>query len=197
MAIGVGAVILLTSLGEGARRYVTEQFASIGSNLIIVFPGRNETTGFFPGAIGVPHDLTLEDVEAILRSVPRGVAHRAGGGGRGDGRQRRAAPHHPGDGLDARHDRGAGVQHRAGQLPARRRRAPRRAGGRARLQDRDRALPGRAGGRRLGAHRRPARPGHRRASSRAASRSASTSTTSRSSRWRPRCSSSTAPGCSG
>jgi hypothetical protein len=69
MAIGVGAVILLTSLGEGARRYVTEQFASIGSNLIIVFPGRNETTGFFPGAIGVPHDLTLEDVEAILRSV--------------------------------------------------------------------------------------------------------------------------------
>src|SRR5688572_14566127 len=70
MAIGVGAVILLTSLGEGARRYVTEQFASIGSNLIIVFPGRNETTGFFPGAIGVPHDLTLEDVEAILRSVP-------------------------------------------------------------------------------------------------------------------------------
>jgi putative ABC transport system permease protein len=70
MAIGVGAVILLTSLGEGARRYVTEQFASIGSNLIIVFPGRNETTGFFPGAIGVPHDLTLEDVEAVLRSVP-------------------------------------------------------------------------------------------------------------------------------
>jgi putative ABC transport system permease protein len=70
MAIGVGAVILLTSLGEGARRYVTEQFASIGSNLVIVFPGRNETTGFFPGAIGVPHDLTLEDVEAVLRSVP-------------------------------------------------------------------------------------------------------------------------------
>jgi putative ABC transport system permease protein len=69
MSIGVGAVILLTSLGEGARRYVTEQFSSIGSNLIIVFPGRNETTGFFPGAIGVPHDLTLQDVEAILRTV--------------------------------------------------------------------------------------------------------------------------------
>jgi putative ABC transport system permease protein len=61
---------LLTSLGEGARRFVTEQFASIGSNLVIVFPGRNETTGFFPGAIGVPHDLTLEDVEALLRAVP-------------------------------------------------------------------------------------------------------------------------------
>jgi len=69
MSIGVGAVILLTSLGEGARRYVTEQFSSIGSNLVIVFPGRNETTGFFPGSIGVPNDLTLEDVEAVLRSV--------------------------------------------------------------------------------------------------------------------------------
>ncbi|HVR29283.1 MAG TPA: ABC transporter permease [Thermoanaerobaculia bacterium] len=69
MSIGVGAVILLTSLGEGARRYVTDQFSSIGSNLVIVFPGRNETTGFFPGSIGVPHDLTLEDVEAVLRSV--------------------------------------------------------------------------------------------------------------------------------
>jgi putative ABC transport system permease protein len=73
MSIGVGAVILLTSLGEGARRYVTEQFSSIGSNLVIVFPGRNETTGFFPGSIGVPHDLTLQDVEAVLRSVPEVV----------------------------------------------------------------------------------------------------------------------------
>ena len=78
MAIGVGAVILLTSLGEGARRYITEQFASIGSNLIIVFPGRNETTGFFPGAIGVPHDLTLEDVEAVLRAVEASLADFSG-----------------------------------------------------------------------------------------------------------------------
>jgi len=70
MSIGVGAVVLLTSLGEGARRYVTDQFSSIGSNLVIVLPGRNETTGFFPGSIGVPNDLTLEDAEAVLRSVP-------------------------------------------------------------------------------------------------------------------------------
>ena len=33
MAIGVAAVVLLTSLGEGARRYVTGEFASLGSNL--------------------------------------------------------------------------------------------------------------------------------------------------------------------
>jgi putative ABC transport system permease protein len=70
MAIGVGAVVILTALGEGARRYVTDQFASIGSNLLIVLPGRTETSGF-PGAVpGVPNDLTLEDAEAVRRRVP-------------------------------------------------------------------------------------------------------------------------------
>jgi putative ABC transport system permease protein len=48
MAIGVAAVILLTALGEGARRYVTGEFASLGTHLLIVFPGRNETTGGAP-----------------------------------------------------------------------------------------------------------------------------------------------------
>ena len=38
MAIGVAAVVVLTSLGEGARRFVTGEFASLGSNLVIVFP---------------------------------------------------------------------------------------------------------------------------------------------------------------
>ena len=45
MAIGVAAVIMLTALGEGARRYVVGQFASIGSNLLVVVPGKTETTG--------------------------------------------------------------------------------------------------------------------------------------------------------
>jgi putative ABC transport system permease protein len=70
VAIGVAAVIALTALGEGARRYVTAQFASIGTNVLIVLPGRTETTGGVPGFGGVPHDLTLEDVEAIRRGVP-------------------------------------------------------------------------------------------------------------------------------
>lgn len=70
MSIGVAAVVLLTALGEGARRYVTGQFSTLGSNLIIVVPGRNETTGAFPGITGVPNDLTLLDAEAVLRGVP-------------------------------------------------------------------------------------------------------------------------------
>jgi putative ABC transport system permease protein len=69
VAIGVAAVLLLTSLGEGARRYVTGEFALLGSNLVIVLPGKAETTGVVPVAGGVPHDLTLDDVDALRRRV--------------------------------------------------------------------------------------------------------------------------------
>ena len=40
MAIGVGSVVILSTLGEGARRYVIGQFSNLGTNLIIVLPGR-------------------------------------------------------------------------------------------------------------------------------------------------------------
>ena len=70
VAIGVAAVIALTALGEGARRYVIGQFASLGTNLLIVLPGKTETTGGMPGLGGVPHDLTLEDAQAVVRGVP-------------------------------------------------------------------------------------------------------------------------------
>jgi putative ABC transport system permease protein len=65
VAIGVAAVILLTSLGEGARAYVVREFAAMGSNLLVVLPGKTETSGLAPLLGGAPHDLTLEDVEAI------------------------------------------------------------------------------------------------------------------------------------
>ncbi len=69
MAIGVAAVILLTALGEGARRYVTGEFASLGTHLLIVFPGRNETTGGAPPMLNeTPRDLTLADAMALKRS---------------------------------------------------------------------------------------------------------------------------------
>jgi putative ABC transport system permease protein len=68
MALGVGAVVVLTALGEGARRYVLNQFASIGTNILIVLPGRAETTGAMPGALTgeTPRDLTLDDAKALL-----------------------------------------------------------------------------------------------------------------------------------
>ncbi len=69
MAIGVAAVVLLTSLGETGRRYITDEFASLGTNLLIVMPGRNETTGGQPPVMGTtPRDLTIGDALALRRS---------------------------------------------------------------------------------------------------------------------------------
>ena len=69
VAIGVASVIVLTSLGEGARTYVIDQFASLGTNILIVVPGRTETTGGLPGIGGVANDLTIADAEALARDV--------------------------------------------------------------------------------------------------------------------------------
>jgi len=71
VAIGVAAVLLLTALGEGARRYVINQFSSLGTNLIIVVPGHTDTTGEMPGVGGTPHDFTLDDAIAIERQIPQ------------------------------------------------------------------------------------------------------------------------------
>ncbi|TAN77873.1 MAG: FtsX-like permease family protein [Gallionella sp.] len=70
MSIGVASVVVLTGLGEGARRYVINQFSSLGSNLLIVFPGRTETAGFGPGMLlgQIPRELGLDDAQALLRS---------------------------------------------------------------------------------------------------------------------------------
>ncbi|RMG51622.1 MAG: ABC transporter permease, partial [Gammaproteobacteria bacterium] len=68
MAIGVASVVLLTGLAEGARHYVQQQFSSLGSHLIIVVPGRNETTGGPPPLLGTtPQPLTLDDALALRR----------------------------------------------------------------------------------------------------------------------------------
>jgi putative ABC transport system permease protein len=69
VAVGTAAVIALTALGEGARRYIVGEFASLGSNLVIVLPGKVETTGGPPFG-GVTHDLTIDDFMAIAR-LPR------------------------------------------------------------------------------------------------------------------------------
>jgi hypothetical protein len=87
VSIGVAAVVVLTALGDGARRYVTNQFAAIGSNILIVFPGKTETTGGMPGFGGVPHDLTLDDAVAIRHDLI-GVEKLAPSPGHGDRRPR-------------------------------------------------------------------------------------------------------------
>lgn len=69
MSIGVASVIILTALGEGARNYVTAEFSSLGTNLVIVIPGRSETSGANPATMmGITErDLTLDDAIALYR----------------------------------------------------------------------------------------------------------------------------------
>ena len=69
VAFGAASVVLLSSLGEGARRYVLDEFTQLGTHLLIVLPGRNETAGGPPPLLGeTPRDLTLQDALALLRS---------------------------------------------------------------------------------------------------------------------------------
>jgi putative ABC transport system permease protein len=69
MSIGVAAVVVLTALGDGARRYVVQEFSALGTNLVIVLPGRSETRGFNPANLvtETPRDLSVDDANALLR----------------------------------------------------------------------------------------------------------------------------------
>jgi putative ABC transport system permease protein len=90
IAIGITAVILLTSIGEGTRRYLIAEFTQFGTNILQINPGKTETMGM-PGVLGgTTHKLTLDDAEAlgrlpsVQRSVPLAFGQaRVEGNGRG------------------------------------------------------------------------------------------------------------------
>lgn len=70
ITIGVTAVLLLTALGEAAKGFVVNEFAGIGTNLVIVLPGKVETSsGSSPTFGGTVRDLTIDDAEAIRRQA--------------------------------------------------------------------------------------------------------------------------------
>ncbi|MEE8210288.1 MAG: ABC transporter permease [Acidiferrobacterales bacterium] len=66
IAIGIAAVVLLTSIGEGVHKYVLAEFTQFGSNLIGVNPGRTTTHGI-PGMLPTVRPLTIADAEALRR----------------------------------------------------------------------------------------------------------------------------------
>jgi putative ABC transport system permease protein len=70
IAIGICSVLLLTALGEGARVWVESQFMALGSNILIVIPGRTETRGGPPMAHSTTRDITLEDMMTVQRHMP-------------------------------------------------------------------------------------------------------------------------------
>jgi putative ABC transport system permease protein len=70
MSIGVAAVVLLTGIGNGARLYIVDQFSSLGTNLVIIIPGRADTVSNTPATLvgETPRELTLEDMKALQRN---------------------------------------------------------------------------------------------------------------------------------
>lgn len=66
--IGVGSVIAMVSVGQGAKAQVEAQIASIGSNMLMVFPGSTTAAGVRAGS-GAATTLTEEDVKAIQKEL--------------------------------------------------------------------------------------------------------------------------------
>ncbi|MGQ9903494.1 MAG: ABC transporter permease [Anaerolineae bacterium] len=69
ISIGVGAVIALMSIGAGVQDYITQQFASAGTNLIGVVPGRIQR-GPGGGAFGGQAPLTMADYRTVAANTP-------------------------------------------------------------------------------------------------------------------------------
>ncbi len=67
--IGVGAVVTMVAVGAGASRKLEDQIAMMGSNLLIVSPGSQSSSGVRMG-LGTQQNLTLDDAEAIERECP-------------------------------------------------------------------------------------------------------------------------------
>ena len=66
--IGVMAVILLVSIGEGARVYITKELTGLGTNLLIITPGKTSTRGgFHPPSAGTVRKLSYDDSLALRR----------------------------------------------------------------------------------------------------------------------------------
>ena len=70
IVIGMAAVVLLSSIGEGTRRGMMAQFTQFGTTIVGINPGKTRTMGVGPGVLGgTTHPLTVEDGLA-LRRVP-------------------------------------------------------------------------------------------------------------------------------
>jgi putative ABC transport system permease protein len=67
--IGVGAVIAMMAVGNGAQQSIKDQIASLGTNVILVFPGSTNQSGVRTG-MGTATSLTEQDIEAIRAQCP-------------------------------------------------------------------------------------------------------------------------------
>lgn len=67
IAVGIAAVVLLTSIGEGVHQFVLAEFTQFGTTLVAINPGKATTSGTSMGIYGTERPLTIEDSEALKR----------------------------------------------------------------------------------------------------------------------------------
>lgn len=67
IAVGIAAVVLLTSIGEGVQRFVMQEFTQFGTNLIAISPGKTQTFGLSGAMISNVRPLSLEDAASLER----------------------------------------------------------------------------------------------------------------------------------
>ncbi len=67
IAVGIGSVVLLTSIGEGVHRFVLAEFTQFGTNLIGIAPGKSTTIGLSGAVISNVRPLSLDDAQALKR----------------------------------------------------------------------------------------------------------------------------------
>ncbi len=94
ITIGIAAVVLLTSIGEGIHRFVLAEFTQFGTNLIAINPGKATTFGASLGVFGSVRPLSIEDAEALgrLPYIQQSIAMTQGNAQvKGNGRQRRTS----------------------------------------------------------------------------------------------------------
>ena len=68
IGVGIAAVILLTSIGDGIHRFVLSEFTQFGTNIITVTPGKTSARGSSVGSISSSRLLTVDDALALQTS---------------------------------------------------------------------------------------------------------------------------------
>ncbi len=66
--IGVGAVIVMVAVGEGSQAEIENQIASLGADMVLIFPGISHRGGVSQGA-GSSNRLTLKDAEQLANEA--------------------------------------------------------------------------------------------------------------------------------
>ncbi len=67
ITVGILAVIILTSIGEGMHKFILNEFTQFGTTLVAINPGKTDTMGISMGVFGSDRPLTIEDAEALKK----------------------------------------------------------------------------------------------------------------------------------